>query len=374
MKKISILSSFPPIKWITPYTIEFIKALDKKSEVTFLGFKDIYPEFLYPNGTKDTSLKTPKLKNTHIYNTITWYNPFSWISAGMKIDWDILHAQWWSWPLFYIYLTIGIIAKLRKKHIILTVHNVIPHEKSLIKNFCNNIVYKIADKFIVHSQENKKTLESIVWKKKSIMVIPHGILKPKEEIIWNREEFRKKYKISEDKKVLLFFWNIRDYKWLDILLGSFSELLKKDDSYFLIIAGPCWKEWGKYQKIINDKKLSHSILRIDWFVWEMQTWELFILSNLLVLPYRNFDSQSWVIATNLYYHLPIIVSNLWGLTEVISDTNLIFEVWDSSGLTAKIQYLFENNLLPAKKQSLSSLKENYEWGNIVEKTLEFYEK
>jgi len=374
MKNISILSSFPPIKWVTPYTVELVKALEKNSNITFIGFKNIYPEALYPQWTKDSSLLTPVLKNTDIQNIISWYNPISWIQAWIKIKWDIIHAQWWSWPLFHIYLTIWLIAKLRKKQIILTVHNVTPHEKSLIKNFCNNIVYKVADKFIVHSQENKKTLQSIIWNKKPIQVINHGILSPKEKIYKTRNDLRKKYKFQENDKIILFFWNIRDYKGLDILLQSFSTLQKKQAWYKLIIAWPCWKDWEKYEAIINQKNLSDNILRLDGYIWEVQAGELFTLSDLLVLPYKDFNSQSWVIATNLYYNLPVVVSNLWWLTEVISDNDLIFDVWNSTMLVNKIITLFKDDMLEQKKKSLSKLKKEYEWDNIVKQTLKVYNK
>lgn len=374
MKKITILSSFPPIKWITPYTIELLKELDKNAKIQFIGFKNIYPEFVYPWWTKDKNLTVPKLQNTNLWNNINWYNPISWIIAWFKIDWDIVHAQWWSWILAPIYITILWIAKLRWKKIILTIHNVSPHEKSVIKTFMNNIVYKLSNKYIVHSKSNKDELEKIVWNKKYIEIIPHWIIAPKFKED-TKENLRKKYNLSSNEKILLFYWNIRNYKWLDIMLETYSNIIKSWEKDFkLVIAWPCWQEWEKYQKYIDDNNLNNHILRVDWFIWEQQTWELFTLWDLLILPYKDFDSQSWVIATNLHFNLPVIVSNLWWLTEVIKDKNLIFEVWKTEELKEKILNIFSWNNLELKKDYLKSLKKDFEWKNIVEKTLEFYKK
>ncbi len=374
MKKITVLSSFPPIKGITPYTVELLKELDKKVKIQFIWFKDIYPEFVYPWWTKDYSLTVPELKNTNLRNKITWYNPLSWIIAGFKIKWNIIHAQWWSRILAPIYLTILLIARLRWKEIVLTVHNVSPHEKSFIKIFMNNIVYKLSNKYIVHSQANKKELQKIVWDKKQICIIPHWIIAPKFKKD-TKENLRKKYKLKNDEKVILFYGNIRDYKGLDIMLEAYNKIIKSWEKKFkLIIAWSCWQGWEKYQQIIDKYNLGNYILRIDSFIWEQQTWELFTLSDVLVLPYKNFDSQSWVIATNLYFNLPVIVSNLWWLTAVIKDKDLIFEVWNTEELKEKILNLFSWNNLELKKEYLKSLRKDFEWDSIVEKTLEFYKK
>ncbi len=114
MKKITILSSIPPIKWISAYTVPFIYELEKNIQVDFFWFKEIYPEFLYPNGTKDFNITIPNFQNTNLKNNITRYNPFSWIIAWFQINTDV-HAQWWSWLLAPIYITILWIVKLRGK-------------------------------------------------------------------------------------------------------------------------------------------------------------------------------------------------------------------------------------------------------------------
>jgi glycosyltransferase involved in cell wall biosynthesis len=159
------------------------------------------------------------------------------------------------------------------------------------------------------------------------------------------------------------------------MLETYNKIINSWEKNFkLIIAWPCWQDWEKYQEIIDKYNLSKNILRIDWFISEQETWELFTLSDVLILPYKDFDSQSWVIATNLYFNLPVIVSNLWWLTAVIKDKDLIFEVWNTDELKEKILNLFSWNNLELKKEYLKSLKKDFEWDNIVEKTLEFYKK
>lgn len=372
MKKITILSSRPPIKWVSYYTLWFVEAMDKLCHIQFLGFENIYPEFLYPNWTKDHTLKTPQLKHTTLRNKINWYNPISRIIAWFKIQWDVLHIQRWSWVLAPIYITILIIAKYFKKvKIIATIHNVLPHEKSFIKNIFNKSIYTFTDKFIVHSKDNKEQLEWIIWSKKPIQIIPHWIIYPNTERV-NKTAAREKYKLHIKDKVLLFFWNIRDYKWLDILLEAFSIILQKDNTYKLIIAWSNREPWEKYRKIIDTKKLNDFIIRLDWFIPENELWYIFWASDLLILPYKHFDAQSGVVALNFAFDLPLIISNLGWLTEAIEDKDLIFKVWNHKDLAEKISTIFDGNLLEEKINYIKERKKSFEWNTIIKKTLDFY--
>ena len=139
--QITIISSLPPIKGISPYTVNFLDALAKKVNLSFLGFNKIYPSFLYPGEIYNKKAEEYKNKNIIIKNVLNWYNPIQWIIEAFKIKTKIIHAQWWSFPLMPIYFTILGINKLRRKKIILTIHNVKPHEESLIINFFNRTIF-----------------------------------------------------------------------------------------------------------------------------------------------------------------------------------------------------------------------------------------
>jgi len=117
ISKVTMISTLPPIKASSLYTLNLVNAISKKIKIDFIGFKKIYPEFLYPGGTIDKNTKEPKIKNVNIRSFLTWYNPFSWIWAGLTCKGKVIHAQWWSYVLAPIYFTILSIAKLSKKKI-----------------------------------------------------------------------------------------------------------------------------------------------------------------------------------------------------------------------------------------------------------------
>ena len=85
--KITLIGTLPPVKGLSPCCQELLKSLSKKIEVEFIGFKQLYPDFLYPGGTKvkHWNHKPAELKNTKIRNSLTYYDPFSWMRGGLTI-------------------------------------------------------------------------------------------------------------------------------------------------------------------------------------------------------------------------------------------------------------------------------------------------
>jgi len=84
--KTTLIGTLPPIKGISPYCLELLKSLSKRVEVEFIGFKKLYPDFLYPGGTKvkDKNYIAPEIKNAKIRNMLTYYNPRTCVWAGLN--------------------------------------------------------------------------------------------------------------------------------------------------------------------------------------------------------------------------------------------------------------------------------------------------
>lgn len=364
--KISMISTLPPTKGLSPYTLSLVQELSKKCEVEFYGFKSLYPNFLYTGGTK-TNEKEPKIKNIKINNNLTWYNPFSWIKTGFQIKTDIAHAQWWSWFLAPIYITVLKVAKLRGKRIIITIHNVKPHEKSWLKNWLNNSVINLADEYIVHSEGNKRLFLKETETNKKVNIIPHGIIEMKKSTL-SVEKLRKEYGFLEKDKIILFFGNIRDYKGLDILIESLSKI--KNEHVKLIIAGNPWKSFDSYNEQIISLNLSSRIKLFLGFNSEERVAELFKISDLVVFPYKEFEASSGAGSVALNFEKAIVVTNVGGLPEIVKDKKEIAKPNDSEDLTKKIIYAL-NNLNKLEKDS-KDMKNKFSWKKIAEKTIEVY--
>lgn len=374
--KVTLIGTLPPLKGISPYCSELLKSISKEVEVEFIGFNKLYPNFLYPGGTKIVSRTCQVLdfENTNIRNILTYYNPLSWVWAGLTAKGEVVHAQWWSHVLAPVFFVILSISKARGKKIVITIHNVLPHENSKMNACLNRVILRFGDRFVVHSCTNKENLSNIYnISEENISVIPHGILEPTPIKGISKNDARDYLKISHNKKVLLFFGNVRDYKGLDVLLDSLKFVVEEINDIVLIIAGKPWGEWDKYEEIITKNKLNSYIIKYLDFVPPSDVEYYFSATDLVVLPYKYFNSQSGVGALALPFKKPLVVTDLGGLSDFVKDENAIAKPNDGYDLARKIIKIFKDDYL-LKKLSVDSdeLVKLYLWEDIGQATVNVY--
>ena len=373
MKKtaVTIISSLPPIIGLSPYTKELVSELSRHISIRVLGFRHIYPEFLYPGKLYDFSSKPLQEHETlNIRNVLDWFNPFGWILEAFRITTPIIHAQWWSYPLAPVYFTILALNRLRGKKIILTVHNVEPHEKSLFKKLLNRSVFCLADEYIVHTNINKKQLSKYAGKR-PIHVIPHGILEPPLKGV-SKQEARAKLHIDPQDKILLCFGHIRPYKGLDTAINALR--LIKDPSIKLLIAGKCWEEWEKYETLIAQHDLKNRIILKLGFIKNDDVETIFTASDLVLLPYKHFDAQSGVGALVVPFGIPLIVSAVGGLKDYVDDERCVVKPDDPKDLSCKIENILADSELYTKIISdIQCLRKKLNWTAIAHSTIKLYQ-
>ena len=375
---VSILGTLPPIRALSSYCFEFANAIAKICCVEFISFKKIYPSFLYPGGRPDDDHTYPEISATDmsIRRRLTWYNPFSWLMAGVTAKGDILHAQWWSFPLFFIYLTVCAYFKLKKKPVVLTVHNVMSHEKSFLFFKMSQLLFKLGDHFIVHSNINKQQMAEFYHiPDEKISVIAHGSLYFHVKKTTDRKALRKEFGIEPDKKVILLFGAIRPYKGLDIAIKAFAEIIKQIPVSRLLIAGRLWEDWTPYEQLLNKLGLrGHVITHLD-YIPSGDVYKFFEVSDLCIFPYHHFDSQSGAGSTAIAFRKPMIVSNVGGLPDLVNDKRCVVQPGDHSALAnAVIRCLKDPTMLESMKSDAENVSGKFAWKEIAKKTEKIYQK
>jgi glycosyltransferase involved in cell wall biosynthesis len=363
-----MISSLPPITGLSPYTKGLVQELAKIIPVHFLGFNHIYPKFLYPGKMRDESAAPLREHDQlRIRNVLNWYNPIGWVIEAFRIKTPIVHAQWWSYPLAFLYIIILGICKLRGKKIVLTVHNVLPHEKNPIKILFNKSVFFLGDEYIVHTQTNKEELQALV-KNKPIHVIKHGLIKNPLKGI-SRDQARSLLKVAPDDKILLCFGHIRDYKGLDIALQSLA--LIKDPTVKLFVAGKCWEDWDKYAKLIEGLNLKGRVILKIGFIATNEIEQIFRASDIILLPYKHFNSQSGVGALILPFHIPLIVSDTGGLRDYVRDPRCVTRPGDHKELAQKVTQVLQDKTLRQKlADDCFQVEKELSWDTIAKQTVE----
>jgi glycosyltransferase involved in cell wall biosynthesis len=375
-KNIIMLGSFPPLRAISSYCMALSLSLSELCPVEFISFRKIYPSFLYPGGdlTDDETYPPINCPNLKIRRRLTWYNPLTWMIEGLSVRGDILHAQWWTTFLGLIYLIIFIEFKLRRRPVIITVHNIQSHEKTRLDQYVSGLLFKLCDHFIVHSSSNERQLiEYFNIPDDKISIIPHGPLSFQVQGDIDRLKVRDEFGFKPQDKVLLFFGTIRPYKGIDTALNAFKEVVKQVPDARLLIAGKLWESWDRYEKIISDLNISGYIKKHLRYIPAEEVGRFFIASDLVILPYHHFDSQSGVGAAALAFHKPMIVTDTGGLSEFVTDRFYVVPQKDSAALSEKIISCLIDPLRLAKMSEGSArIALEISWHSIALKTLSVY--
>ncbi len=366
----TLIGTLPPLKGISQYCGGLFSELKNIGPFEFITFSKLYPQFLYPGGNdKDGHVGT----NSDYYS-IHGYDPRTWIYAGLNIKGRVVHAQWWSFPLFPAFYSILLLSKIRSKKIVITIHNVTPHENRLLGKISTKILLKIANKIIVHSNANKISLIEAYPKINSsdVAVIPHGILSPPGPA-YTLDSARQKLGIPSSSHVVLFFGNIRPYKGLDMLLIAINLARTRISNLHLIIAGKSWQDWNLYEQQIDKLGLRDITTIRNEFIPSEEIGLYFASADLVVLPYKNFDAQSGVGLTALNYGKPLMVTKEGGMSDLVSDDIALLSPNDPIQLSEKIIRVFlEPDLLRKMANDSVIIARQFQWSSIAQATLELY--
>lgn len=376
---VTLIATLPPITPHSPYASQLLAALCRRddTEMEFLGFRRLYPQWLYPGGRLiDPTAKTPEFPKAKVRNTLTWYNPLTWVWAGVTIRGHVVHAQWWSYAVASVYAVVLSLAKIRRKRVVVTMHNVAPHEGSWWSKWLNRFILRFADHVIVHSSQNRESLvDQFGWDPRDVTVIPHGILEPFAKQGLSKAAGRQLLGIGEDRRVLLLFGNLRPYKGLETLLRSLDIVRREEPSVLLMVTGKPWTEWRPYEELIERLGLAqHVRAKLD-YVPDDEVEAYFAAADLVVLPYTHFDAQSGAAMLALPFGKAVVVTNVGGLPELVDDGRVVVPPRDAERLAEAILSVLRDAKLRRQLEEYS-LKQSasLSWDRIGEETVRVYRR
>lgn len=285
---------------------------------------------------------------------------------------DVVHIQTFKDIRYEAPLYIGL--KKYCKKLVLTVHNVLPHEEDRRKRSRYKKMYDCCDELIVHNETSAKCLaDEFYIPKNKITVIAHGTYQaqPKSE---NDEK-------KDGKKHFLLIGFIRRYKGIDILLEAIAKIPKAErEKLYFIIAG---KQYAKlddtdYEGMINTLGIGNCVSFINGFVPEKRLGELMWEADFLVFPYRHiYGSGALLLAYT--YGKPVIASDIPAFLEETDNgrTGILFKSENPQALAEALKraagYRTEEvGLFRSEIQRL--VEEKYNWKISAARTVEVYQK
>lgn len=165
---------------------------------------------------------------------------------------------------------------------------------------------------------------------------------------------RKNLSVPQNGKIILFIGSIIKRKGVDILIETFLRLSKKHKNLMLLLVGPMTKNEtnGIDENFVNQlqKKIEFAGLtnRVIWAGMVKDQSDLlnyYRSADVFVLPTRNEGSPN-VLAEAMASYLPVVISNLPGITDEIITNNIngfLVEKDDVESFTFVLDELITND-------------------------------
>jgi glycosyltransferase involved in cell wall biosynthesis len=374
-----------------PYALAMTTALTSHGVlVDFIGSDELtVPELLNNPRVNFLNLRGGQWSKANpiakVLRVLKYYGKL--IRYAAKAEPDLFHILWNNKFQLFDRTLLMLYYKLLGKKITFTAHNVNAGKRdgndTLLNRLSLRIQYRLADHIFVHSEKMKSEVVSeFRIPQCKVSVIPFGINNTVPNTDLSSAEAKRKLGLRNEEKTLLFFGNIAPYKGLEHLVASFAEVLKRDRSYRLIIAGrPKGSEehWKQIQKDITRRGIRDRIIERIEYVPDEQTELYFKAADVLTLPYTRIF-QSGVLFLGYGFGLPVIAADVATLKEEIIEgkTGFIFEPKNSSDLAAKIDKYFKSELfenLGARRTDIKEYaNERYSWDKVVAITTTVYSK
>ncbi len=185
--------------------------------VTMFTFTLQYPNFLFPGKTQYTDDPAPEgLKIIRCINSV---NPFNWIKVGLKLRKEKFDAVVFCYWMSFMAPCFGTIARVigKKSKRIALIHNLIPHEKTILDTFLPGYFVRSMNGFTAMAQSVLDEITALDNKNKPKNMTPHPMYdhfgKP-----MDKNDALTFLGLSDENHYILFFGLVRAYKGLDLLL------------------------------------------------------------------------------------------------------------------------------------------------------------
>lgn len=304
-----------------------------------------------------------KIANTNITHTL----PFKLF----REDFDIIHTHLptpWSadWSV--------ILAKFKKKPIIITYHNDIVSTgfASYIAKLYNltslNIILKMSEKIIITQPKYFDRSPYLKKYREKIKVVPVGV---------DINKF-KPLNVDEEEHTL-FFLSVLDkfheYKGLKYLLKAL-RIVKNEIKDIKLIIGGEGELKTYYQELANHLGVGGNVNFVG-FIPDDKLVEYYNRCSIFVLPSYSSDQEGFgiVLLEALACGKPVVTTEIVGISEDVQKSNagIIVKPHDIESLAdAIIRIIQDDNLRKKMGKNGRKIAEKYSWKNIADRMEKIY--
>jgi glycosyltransferase involved in cell wall biosynthesis len=291
---------------------------------------------------------------------------------------DVVHVQFLPMLRTRIPLDLWLVKYCRRHgaKIVLTVHDLLPHDTGDTHKATYASLYALADGLICHSDAVKARLVAeFGMAQAKVSVIPHGPffydLPPSAS-----DSVLRDFALPAGSRYVLWQGILFPYKGVDLLLDAWQQVEREDGNVWLVIAGTGAPELLEQ---VRTRAQQLGLKRVALHFRFISTEELVALyrgADIVVYPYRAITT-SGALATGLALGKTIVATDLPVFRELLTDGEnaRLVPPFDTDALGAALIELLQN---PALRERLAQAVQTMRFGDeswiaIARKTAGVYE-
>lgn len=371
MRIVLIGPVYPYKGGISHYTSLLCRALRQKHEVIMVSYKMQYPKFLFKKEQKDYSNKSFQVDDTKYW--IHTANPINLFLAARRIRKlrpDAVILQWWHpyfAPCYRILATL-----LGEIPLLITCHNVFPHERFPLDRFLTRMVLKRADGYIVQSHLDEKDLLTVM-PDANYVVTPHPTYNAFKMKNMSRAEARELLAVGHDSPMLLFFGFVREYKGLKYLLDALPEVKKRIPDISLWVVGDFGDDKDVYLEQIERNRIGDNIRLVEGYVPDQEVEKYFAAADLVVLPYVS-ATQSGIVQIAYGFDKPVVVTDVGGLPDVVrhKETGYVVPSGNAQEIAKAVISFYQEDRETDWESNIRKQAAEFSWETMVERMEKYF--
>lgn len=345
------------------------------ADVELYTFTLQYPSILFPGKTQYSDAPAPE--DIKIFRKINSINPFTWIKTAKEIkakNPDIVVFAYWMSFFAPCYAQMAkIISKNKNTRCIGLVHNMMPHERSLLDRLLSPCFVKRMHAFAALSKSVLNDVSKLDKKSKPKLFSPH----PLYDHYGDREDKAvalSSLYLDDNYNYLLFFGLIREYKGLDLLLKAMSDERLDNYPLKLIVAGEFYEKKEPYLQMIDNLDIKDRVIICDKYIPDEEVKNFFNLADMVVQPYKS-ATQSGVTQVAYHFERPMLVTDVGGLREIVPDGKVGYVVEpEPKKIADAICDFYDNDRKEFFEANIVEEKKKYEWSKMTETIMKLYKE
>jgi len=225
---------------------------------------------------------------------------------------------------------------------------------------------KDAAKVIAVTKTEAEQYQSMRVSEDKIEIVPHAVNLAEFVDLPDKGEFKKKYDLGDDQRIVLYLGRIHKIKGLDLLAGAFADLCRLREDVRLVISGPDDGYLSSLMKLIADLEIGDRVISTGP-LYGREKLKAYVDADVYVLP-SWYEIFGITILEACACGTPVIVTSSCGLADWVESYQAGYVVLrDKNRLQQALVTILTDEKLRQKlaNQARRLVTEQFTWDKIA---------